>query len=157
VRDRRRTTRGALWIAAALMTGFISGCLGCGGAKVLRVGLDRDATYERPVWVGVYFVNSATALDGRENAELTTKENAKNFGPPDGVIGTPSIQPVYPGRDPIIIPMEDYDPAISHILVVANYPDPGDCSRLKVPVKKGSSLTLMVSVGAECLKIAGKK
>lgn len=152
-----KSKRPVVWLATLIMAGSLSGCLGCGGSETyIHMGLDRDDSHERPVWVGVYFTNSATALDGREIADLTNKESAKSLGPTDGVIGPPYIQPVYPGREPIAITLNQYDPAITHILIVGNFPNAGECARQKIAVPKEAHMELKIFVDEECLTVNRK-
>ncbi len=154
---RHASTRPVVWLATLAMAFSLSGCLGCGGGETyIHMGLDRADTHERPVWVGVYFTNSATALDGRDIADLTNKETARTLGPTDGVIGPPYIQPVYPGRDPVAITLNAYDPAITHVLVVGNFPNAGECARQKMAVPKDSKLKIAISVDEDCLTVKKK-
>jgi hypothetical protein len=142
-----------LLIMAAFLTGTMSGCLGCGGGGNIKMQLDN--TLEKPVWVGIYLLSKEAALDGRPNSDLTSQDVAKTFGTAEGVVDY-ELKPVYV-NDPITFTREPYDPAVTTVLVAANFPKADPCARVKIPVKKGGDVKLNITVVDKCLKIAKSK
>jgi hypothetical protein len=139
-----------LLVGGALMTGTMSGCLGCGGG-VNTIQMELDSAHEQPVWVGIYLLSKEAALDGRPNSDLTNKEVARTFSAADGVIDH-DVRPIYPG-EPIVFLRQDYDPAVKYILITANFPNPDPCARQKRPIGEEENVNLKVSVVDKCLKI----
>jgi hypothetical protein len=131
---------GGFLLAAALAAG------GCGGSATLRLSLARDASFERPTYVGAYFLSQESVLDGEPLVDLIDKPEQYT----EGVVRKEFVT-VYPG-DTKVINLEAYDPKIGWIVVVADLAD-SPCARIKQAVEPGSSLRMQVAVEKECLTL----
>lgn len=150
----RHTGNAARWnlAAVAILAFSLTGCLGCGGGRVLRAELERAETHRQPAWVGVYYLSKESAVDDVEIADLTNRQRSdEKLKGVDGVV-LKEIQPVYPG-DTVVLLKEDPDPSITCIVIVANLPEAGSCARQKLTMKKGQSLKVKVSIEENCLTI----
>jgi hypothetical protein len=139
-----------LLLGAVIVAGTLSGCIGCGGGKTIRMQLDN--TQSAPVTVGIYLLSKETALDGRPNSDLTNKEIARSFGSAEGVVDF-EVRPVYVD-EPMTFLREDIDPAVGWVLVAANFANADPCARTKIPVKDDVKLTL--TIVDKCLKVTEK-
>ena len=120
----------------------------CGG-RYIRLNLDRAASFERPVYVAIYFLSKGSALDEESNADLV--DRADELGKREGVVGS-EVRPVYPGTPDVVLNQE-YDPKISWVLVAANFKDASPCARAKVAVKKDAKLALRARVDEKCIEV----
>lgn len=151
---RRRFGKAAHWnlAAMALLAFSLTGCLGCGGSRVLRAELERSDAHRQPAWVGVYYLSRESAIDDVDIADLTNRARSdEKLKGVEGVV-MKEIQPVYPG-DTVVLLKEDPDPAITCVVIVANLPEAGSCARQKLLVKKGDSLKVRVSIEESCLTV----
>lgn len=140
-------------LALALLVPLVSGC---GGAASLQMSIERPAEEKGAVWVGVYFLSKPSALDGKSIAELIDKPEASKAV--DGVVDQ-EVFSLQPGRGPRAVLREEYEKrlnGVNTILVVANFPKPGDCARHKETVKQGDSVNLLISVAEKCLSVKKK-
>lgn len=137
-------------LVAGLLAPLVTGC---GGAAALKMSLERPAEEKGAVWVGVYFLSKPSALDGKSIAELIDKPEVSKAV--DGVLDQ-EVFSLQPGRGPRDILREEYEKKLSGvntILVVANFPKPGDCARQTITVKKGESINLRIAVAEKCLSV----
>lgn len=151
-----RTTWGqrsmASWILSGsmgLMSFLLTGCFGCGGDSFIRAELERGAEQKQPAWVGVYYLSQESAIDAFESSDLVSRTKADEKLAGVAGIVMKEINPVYPD-EPVIILKEAPDESIRWIVLVANLKG-GACSRQKLPVKKGQTLKLKVTVEESCL------
>ena len=133
---------GFLAIAGLIL---IAGC----GKCYIKIDLARSGSPERPVWVGVYFLSQESALDDRDNAELS---NPDGIPLGDGVIEK-EVYPLYPDGEIRQIERKPFKPEISWVVVAAGFPDAKPCARKKVQVKEGAKLTITVTVDEECINL----
>ena len=141
-------SRGRIWAAVVMLFVLVGG--GCGGSPILQLSLARDASFERPTYVGVYFLSQETVLDGEPLVDLI--DNPDRYT--EGVVRKEFVT-VYPG-DTKAIDLQGYDPKIGWIVVVADLAD-SPCARLKQAVKSGSSLKMEVAIEEECLTLRSAK
>ncbi|MEZ4649562.1 MAG: type VI secretion lipoprotein TssJ [Candidatus Eisenbacteria bacterium] len=134
----------ALFVLAAIAMFALSAC---GGGSYLQVNLLRDATHDKPVYVGVYYLSQEAAIDGASIPDLI--DNPDQFS--DGVVDK-RVLPVYPGEVKPIT-MENYAPDIKWIAVVADFGSSAECTRDKKPVPPGSKFALNVKVEADCIEL----
>lgn len=140
----------ALFLAAGLLIAPL--VAGCGGAAALRMSVDRPSENKGPIWVGVFYLSKEAALDGKSVADLIDKPEAVKGM--DGVLDK-DVFSVQPGKDRPIL-REEYEKSLlglNTILVVANFPKPGDCARQKIAVKKGEDINYHISVTEKCLEV----
>lgn len=119
----------------------------CGGGSYIRMNLLRDVAHEKPVYVGVYFLSQESAIDAASIPDLI--DNPEQFA--DGVVAR-QVFPVYPGEIRPL-PLENYDPAIRWVALVADFGSDAECARAKTPVSPGAKLDLQVSLEADCLRL----
>ncbi|TPW03835.1 MAG: hypothetical protein FD129_2984 [bacterium] len=124
-----------------LMTLLLSGCFGCGG--------ERGADQKQPAWVGIYYLSQESAIDAFEASDLVSRTRAEEKLAGVAGIVMKEINPVYPD-EPVMILKEAPDASIRWIVIVANLKG-GACARQKLPVKKGQTLKLKVTVEESCL------
>jgi hypothetical protein len=129
----------------ALLAG-LAAPLACGGPSKLRLSVERDAGFEHPTYVGVYFLSQESVLDGEPLVELI--DNPDQYT--DGVVHKEFVT-VYPG-DTKLVELIGPDPRISWVVVVADFAD-SPCARAKQPVPSGSSLSLLVDLQEKCVEL----
>ena len=132
-----------------LMTLLLSGCFGCGGESFIRADLERGADQKQPAWVGIYYLSQESAIDAFEASDLVSRTRAEEKLAGVAGIVMKEINPVYPD-EPVMILKEAPDASIRWIVIVANLKG-GACARQKLPVKKGQTLKLKVTVEESCL------
>lgn len=131
------------------MAFLLTGCFGCGGDSFIRADLERGAGQKQPAWVGIYYLSQESAIDAFEASDLVSRTKAEEKLAGVAGIVMKEINPVYPD-EPVVILKEAPDPSIRWIVLVANLKG-GACSRQKLPVKKGQTLKLKVTVEESCL------
>jgi len=139
-----------LLIGAVLLSTTLGGCLGCGGENTIRMDLTTNA--DHPVSLGIYLLSKESALDGKPNADLTNREVARTFTAADGVVDY-DVRAIYPDKPFSPFIRTKPDPAITHVLIVANIAKPDPCTRRKFAVEPGKDLELRIAVADNCLKV----
>lgn len=122
-------------------------CAGC-GSRYIAIELDRPTDLDRPAWIGVYFLDQETALDGHDNVQLADPD-AVGIGA--GVVAK-EVYSLQPGTAKTIR-MEEYDQQIQWIVVAAGFPGDPECARKKIPVEEGSKLSLSITVHRDCITV----
>ena len=134
------------WLAKAAGILCLVALAACGGSSKLELSVARDAAFEHPTYVGVYFLSQESVLDGEPLVELI--DNPENYT--EGVVRKEFVT-VYPG-DTKSSELESPDPRISWVVVVADFAE-SPCARVKRPVRSGSSLALRVDVQETCIEV----
>lgn len=138
------------WSAMAAGIFCLLALAACGGSNKLQLSVARDAGFEHPTYVGVYFLSQESVLDGEPLVELI--DNPENYT--EGVVRKEFVT-VYPG-DSKSIELENPDPRISWVVVVADFAE-SPCARVKRAVRSGSSLALRVDVQEKCIEVSEVK
>lgn len=134
-----------------MLTGIIAiGLSACGGSSKLQLSVVRDASFEHPTYVGVYFLSQESVLDGEPLVDLI--DNPEKYS--EGVVRKEFVT-VYPG-DTKPIELENPDPRISWVVMVADFAD-SPCARVKRAVRSGSSLSLQIDVQEQCIEVSEVK
>jgi predicted component of type VI protein secretion system len=120
---------------------------GCGGGSYIHLNLMRDVSHDKPVYVGVYFLSQEAAIDAAAIPDLI--DNPEEFT--EGVVAK-QVLPVYPGEVKPV-PMENYDPLIRWIAIVADFGTSAECTRDKKAVPAGSKLEISVAIEADCIQL----
>lgn len=146
-RERRAHAFRPFWVGVAAIVSLIAvgGC----GKSYLQVNLYRPESFSQPAWVGVYFLSQESALDDKDNAQLSDPEGVP-LG--NGVVDK-EVFAVVPGAGAHEIPRPEYNPQICFIVIAAGFPDADPCTRQKVPVKKGAELNITVTVNEKCIDL----
>lgn len=131
-------------VAASLLLLVLAGC---GGGSYIHLNLMRDVSHDKPVYVGVYFLSQEAAIDAASIPDLI--DNPDQFT--DGVVAR-QVLPVYPGEVKPL-PMDNYDPSIRWVAIVADFGSSAECTRDKKAVPPGSKLDLSVSIEADCIQL----
>jgi hypothetical protein len=150
--DRRWAVGGAL-VALALSMLFGVAITSCGGSRYANVEFVRPASEERPIWVGVYFLNREGALDAEPISDLIANHDAYKSKPE---VVDSYVFSLAPGKDRPVR-LEPLDPAITWILLVAESDQTDPCTRKDIQVVPGKKVNLRVSVEGYCLQVTQAK
>ena len=121
---------------------------GC-GKSYIRINLYRPSILEQPAWIGVYFLSQESALDDKDNIQLSDPDGIP-LG--DGVVDK-EVYPLYPDDPVRKIRREKFDPQIRWVVVAAGFPDALPCARQRIRVDEDAKLTLDVSVNEDCIDV----
>ena len=113
--------------------------------------MERGSGLKQPAWVGVYYLSQESAIDQFAASDLVSRTKAEEkLAGVQGIV-MKEINPIYPD-EPVVLLKEAPDASIRWVVIVANLKG-GSCARHKVPLKKGETIKLHVTVEDECLDV----